>query len=489
MTVRCLLFYAAWFGLEVNTSDVRVAFMHAVASEPKFAQPPVEQRAARWLWLIKKATNGMRTASKGFGDLVADVMKEIQFERGKADLLIDKDTKSQAAIVFHVDDPILASSRQQTASERRTHLLKAHEVITPDRPNKYLSRQYVKVHAHGRRGFRVRLLPEYFDSIATALEVVGCGTRAVPGRKRAGPTVGRVGQEQRMLEATNHSRYRAGVGNLLFMINEVPEIAYAVKNLSRQLAKPSHLDMQDLKHCVRYTLRHRDEWLFLTAQDKPRKTDEVAMIEVYTDADWAGDAKSIKSTSSVFTRIDWFLIGMNAQLQDTHAQSSGESEFYALGAGCADGLHVNSERSRHASQDQSAMRRQGSKRTGAETRFVQLNTARESEVLVRTRPRQGERRRSVASTDRNESGRHWDETLAKSQIGIPQEFDGKERRERDDVLSRPDESDERTQMTVSTDDVDKVWKYGNSWNWQTSQSKQVTMRYERARVDESHHDE
>ena len=49
MTVRCLLFYAAWFELEVSTSDVRVAFMHAVASERKFAKPPVQQRAARWL--------------------------------------------------------------------------------------------------------------------------------------------------------------------------------------------------------------------------------------------------------------------------------------------------------------------------------------------------------------------------------------------------------------------------------------------------------
>ena len=32
MTVRCLLFYAAWFELEVSTSDVRVALMHAAAS-------------------------------------------------------------------------------------------------------------------------------------------------------------------------------------------------------------------------------------------------------------------------------------------------------------------------------------------------------------------------------------------------------------------------------------------------------------------------
>ena len=124
------------------------------------------------------------------------------------------------------------------------------------------------------------------------------------------------------------------------MSNEVQEEAYAVKKMSRQLAGPSELDMQDLKQCVRYTLGHGDEWLVLTVQDKPRKTDEVATIEVFTDAGWAGDTKSMKSTSSVFTSIDGFIIGMNAQLQDTHAQSSGESEFHALGARSADGLYV-----------------------------------------------------------------------------------------------------------------------------------------------------
>ena len=51
------------------------------------------------------------------------------------------------------------------------------------------------------------------------------------------------------------------------MINEVPEIAHAVKNLSRQLAGPSEPDMQDLKQCVRYTLGHSDEWLCLGGND------------------------------------------------------------------------------------------------------------------------------------------------------------------------------------------------------------------------------
>ena len=80
--------------------------------------------------------------------------------------------------------------------------------------------------------------------------------------------------------------------------------------------------MQDLKQCVRYTLGHSDEWLFLTVQDKSRKTGEAATIEVHADADWAGDARSMKSTSSVFTRIDGFIIGNNAQLQDSHASST-----------------------------------------------------------------------------------------------------------------------------------------------------------------------
>ena len=158
--------------------------MHAFALEPKFAKPPAWQRPAGWLWLIKKEMNGMRIASKDFGGLVADVMKEIQFERGKADPQIYKDTKSQAAIVFHVDNPILASSHQQTAQVWKRigehMLLKAHEVMTPDRPIKYFSRQYVKVHAYGRRG-----LSQHCDSIETAMQMVGCRTRV--GRKKSGP--------------------------------------------------------------------------------------------------------------------------------------------------------------------------------------------------------------------------------------------------------------------------------------------------------------
>ena len=156
--------------------------------------------------------------------------------------------------------------------------------------------------------------------------------------------------------------------------------------------------MQELKQCVRYTLGHSDEWLHLTVQDKSHKQDDMATIEIFTDADWAGDTKSMKSTSSVFTRIDGFIIGMNSQQQDTHAQSSGEIEFYALGAGCADGMYARAILSGLGMRAKINLRcdAKAARALAQRQGLSKENTTRESEVLVRARPCESERSRSVA---------------------------------------------------------------------------------------------
>ena len=111
---------------------------------------------------------------------------------------------------------------------------------------------------------------------------------------------------------------------------------------------------------------------------------------------------------------------------------------HAVGAGCANGLHVKAILNDLGMRAKINLRCDAkAARALAETRFVQENTARESKVLVRARPCQGKRSRSVASTNRNDPDGHPDETLDQSQIGIHQGFDGKELRERDDVPSRP----------------------------------------------------
>ena len=49
----------------------------------------------------QERVNGMRTASRDFNDLTWDVLKEIGFERGKADAQIFVKKNSIARIAFH----------------------------------------------------------------------------------------------------------------------------------------------------------------------------------------------------------------------------------------------------------------------------------------------------------------------------------------------------------------------------------------------------
>ena len=164
-------------------------------------------------------------------------------------------------------------------------LLKAHEVMTHDRP---IPEQTVSESAYIRETgfqspFASRMLRQHCDSHGNGWLWIASRPRAQEIWTNSGTKLAKIrGHWERTITRDTELE----LGKLQFMVNEVPEIAYAVKNLSRQLAGPSELGMQELKQCVRHTLGHSDEWLFPTVQDKPRKTDEVATIEVFTDADW-----------------------------------------------------------------------------------------------------------------------------------------------------------------------------------------------------------
>ena len=55
-------------------------------------------------------------------------------------------------------------------------------------------------------------------------------------------------------------------------------------------------------------------------------------ITGYSDADWAGDPVTRKSTSCTLCYVDQFLLTSECRGQGTVALSSGESDMYALGA-------------------------------------------------------------------------------------------------------------------------------------------------------------
>ena len=98
----------------------------------------------------------------------------------------------------------------------------------------------------------MRLSKEYFESITELAGMTGCKKKDAPGVKRE-PKAGKVEDRSKPLDAPGHSKYRGVVGKLQYMTNEVPEIAFSVKGLSRRLAGPSTADEVDMRQVVRYT--------------------------------------------------------------------------------------------------------------------------------------------------------------------------------------------------------------------------------------------
>ena len=67
---------------------------------------------------------------------------------------------------------------------------------------------------------------------------------------------------------------------------------------------------------------------------------EQRLIEVVTDADYAGNQHDRKSTSSFQIFIDGNLVESKVRLQKAISLSSNEAEFVAMVAGCSEGLLI-----------------------------------------------------------------------------------------------------------------------------------------------------
>ena len=135
-------------------------------------------------------------------------------------------------------------------------------------------------------------------------------------------------------DQVQHSLFRAVVGKLQYVTGVRPDLMFATKCLSYKLASPTLADLTRAKKVLRYLKGTRELNLYLTIPAlKPNDLNmTLKRITGYSDADWAGDPVTRKSTSCTLCYVDQFLLTSECRGQGTVALSSGESEMYALGA-------------------------------------------------------------------------------------------------------------------------------------------------------------
>jgi hypothetical protein len=140
--------------------------------------------------------------------------------------------------------------------------------------------------------------------------------------------------------------YRSAVGSLNYLAGATRlDISHVVGVLSRKLTAPSVDDWNALKRVLRYLkgsvnygLRFGGNADGKQQQSHPQK----ATVEVYTDANWAGDKEDRKSTTGTVIKVNGSVVHWLSKKQKTVSLSSAESEYMALAVSVQETLWIRS---------------------------------------------------------------------------------------------------------------------------------------------------
>lgn len=148
--------------------------------------------------------------------------------------------------------------------------------------------------------------------------------------KKAGSPIERM-MEGNKEKCMSHemTEYNSLIGGLQYLSNNTrPDISFAVNHLARFLTNPSQEHMQAARQVLRYIANNPDQGIEFTRHDQQ------AILEAYTDADFAADPSTSRSTSGMLIRLASGPICWKSHLQQEVVLSTTEAEYLAATETC-----------------------------------------------------------------------------------------------------------------------------------------------------------
>ena len=143
--------------------------------------------------------------------------------------------------------------------------------------------------------------------------------------------IDKVTEEGELGKSVNMGNYQRMVGKLIYLSHTRPDIAFAVSKVSQHCHDPKKKHLNDVYRILRYLKGSPGRGLYFKKSDRRD-------IEIFTDADWAGDLTDRKSTSGYCTYVWGNLVTWRSKKQSVVARSSAEAEYRAVALGICEGI-------------------------------------------------------------------------------------------------------------------------------------------------------
>ena len=330
-SIRTLLALANKHDLEIHQMDVKTAFLNGHIEHDIYMSQPdgfVDPDHPEYVCKLRKSLYGLKQSARCWNQTLDSFLTKNGYRRSDADNCIYvksiKDSNGFISFVIlavYVDDIIPVSNDINMLNAEKELLCKNFEMtdqgeihfvlgmtINRDRETPTL---YINQH-------------KYLESMLERFGMTNC-------KPIATPLEATYHQQTDEEEAFDKNLYQQAIGCLTYISTATrPDISAAVGVLSSYMSNPSKEHWNGVKRLLRYIKGTINYGLKFKANESDGLNENGDELYGYSDANWAGDVDSRRSTSGYVFKVANCTVSWSSKKQGSVTKSTTEAEYVAL---------------------------------------------------------------------------------------------------------------------------------------------------------------
>lgn len=335
-SIRIILALSVEWGHQLFNLDIRTAFLYASLDEKILMYAPDGVKCpSDHILLLKKALYGLKQSPRQFNTLLDTFIKSLGF----SPLLSDQCVYQKKSLHNHIIllgvfvDDIMVSVHPSD--------IKEWTQIKSSIQNKFQTKDLGSLTR--MLGIQIDQGPDGLtlcqsDMIKQLLVKQGMSESKPVGHPEVKGKQFTANKGQASLEKIR--KFQSIIGSLTYICYATrPDLTHVVNMLARHASNPSDEHVQGIKRVLRYLNGTRD---LLLTYDKPSQSEKhpshTISIQMFSDADWAGDPDTRLSVSGTIIKLNNNTITWKTSRQKSVAASTAEAEYVALSEAVKDAL-------------------------------------------------------------------------------------------------------------------------------------------------------
>lgn len=313
-SIRSILAISAQKGLLLKQFDVKTAFLHGDLKELVYMRQPIGfEDGTNRICKLNKSLYGLKQASRCWNEKFTFFIRHFGFEQSVADpcVFICKRDGKLTVMAIHVDDGLIAGECSRQIADILKWLNKHFEVKEMD-VGCFLGLE-IEQKSDGSIFVHQKT---YANRVLERFGMQNCNGVASPSD---------VNQTLYHFDESEKSKYpyRELIGSLMYLaVGTRPDISHAVGMVSRFMENPTVAHEAAAKRIVKYIRKTINFGILYNCSKSAR-------LKAYSDADYAGDIDTRRSTSGYVFLFGDSVVSWGSERQKSVSLSTTESEYMA----------------------------------------------------------------------------------------------------------------------------------------------------------------